>query len=203
MEETPKYILSRPKAPDIFTMASIIGAIGVNKFASCLQSEEVQKLVKGISKKKTVSSDDISMIAGVGVFTEVAQIVLVGMPVCEEKVYKLLSDTSNLSIEEVKVEIGQTMAFMVLAFSELVHVFSIRDNKNSIFKTGILGNRTLILAVLASAFLMGIILIVPGLRHVFSIPVIPTTNIIEIIIITILNIPILSHLFILSIFSQQ
>lgn len=116
MEETPKYILSRPKAPDIFTMASIIGAIGVNKFSSCLQSEEVQKLVKGISKKKTVSSDDISMIAGVGVFTEVAQIVLVGMPVCEEKIYKLLSDTSNLTIEEVKDLDGVTFLEMIIDF---------------------------------------------------------------------------------------
>ena len=81
--------------------------------------------------------------------------------------------------EEVKVEIGQTMAFMVLAFSELVHVFSIRDNKNSIFKTGILGNGILILAVLGSAFLMGIILVVPALRHVFSIPVLPMGNMLE------------------------
>ena len=50
--ETPKYILNKPKAPDIFTMASIIGTIGVNKFAGCLQNEEVQKLVKGISKNQ-------------------------------------------------------------------------------------------------------------------------------------------------------
>ena len=86
-----------------------------------------------------------------------------------------------VSKEEVKVEIGQTMAFMVLAFSELVHVFNIRDNKNSIFKTGILGNRVLILAVLASALLMGIILVVPGLRHIFSIPVLPMGNMLEVL----------------------
>ena len=118
MEEVkePKYILSTPKAPDIFTLASIIGAIGVNKFSSCLQNEEVQKLVKGISKKKTVSNEDISMIAGIGVFTEIAQIVLVGMPVCEEKVYKLLSDTSNLSLEEVKALDGVTFIEMIVDF---------------------------------------------------------------------------------------
>ena len=86
-----------------------------------------------------------------------------------------------VSKQEVKMEIGQTMAFMVLAFSELVHVFNIRDNKNSIFKTGILGNSVLILAVLASALLMGIILVVPALRHVFSIPVLPMGNMIEVI----------------------
>ena len=86
-----------------------------------------------------------------------------------------------VSKEEIKVEIGQTMAFIVLAFSELVHVFNIRDNKNSIFKTGILGNSVLIWAVLASAFLMVIILAVPGLRHVFSIPVLPIGNLIEVL----------------------
>ena len=84
-----------------------------------------------------------------------------------------------VSKEETKIEIGQTMAFMVLAFSELVHVFNIRDNKNSIFKTGILGNSILIWAVLASAFLMVIILAVPALRHVFSIPILPMNNMIE------------------------
>ena len=114
--EEPKYILHKPKAPDIFTMASIIGAIGVNKFSSCLQNEEVQKLVKGISKKKTVSNEDISMIAGIGVFTEIAQIVLVGMPICEEKVYKLLADTSNLTIEEVKDLDGVTFVEMIIDF---------------------------------------------------------------------------------------
>ena len=90
-----------------------------------------------------------------------------------------------VSKEEVKIEIGQTMAFITLAFAELVHVFSIRDNKNSVFKTGILGNSVLILAVLASAFLMGIILVVPALRHVFSIPVLPTGNMIETLLLVI------------------
>ena len=88
----------------------------------------------------------------------------------------------TLSEEEVRVEIGQTMAFTVLALSELVHVFNIRNNKKSIFKTGILGNRTLILATLASAALMLVILLVPALRHIFSIPVLPAMNIIEIVI---------------------
>ena len=84
-----------------------------------------------------------------------------------------------VSKEETKIEIGQTMAFIVLAFSELVHVFNIRDNKNSIFKTGILGNSILMWAVFAPAFLMIIILIIPSLRHIFSIPILPINNMIE------------------------
>ncbi len=83
--------------------------------------------------------------------------------------------------QEVKVEIGQAMAFTVLALSELVHVFNIRNNKKSIFKTGILGNSKLLLAVGVSAILMLVILIVPSLRHIFSIPILPIGNILEII----------------------
>jgi len=86
-----------------------------------------------------------------------------------------------VSTEEVKVEIGQAMAFTVLALSELVHVFSVRNNKKSIFKTGITSNKKLLLAIGASAALMIIILCVPALRHIFSIPVLPIGNILEII----------------------
>lgn len=111
-----KYILNTPKAPDIFTMAKIIGKIGVNKFASILQKEEIQALAKEVSNKKSISNEDISMITGIGVFTEIAQIVLVGMPACEEDVYKLLSDTSNLTIEEVKDLDGVTFLEMIIDF---------------------------------------------------------------------------------------
>lgn len=116
VEETPKYILHKPKAPDIFTMANIIGKIGVNKFAGLLQKEEIQKLVKDVSKKKSISNDDISMITGIGVFTEVAQVILIGMPECEKDVYKLLSSTSNLKEEEVMDLDGVTFVEMIIDF---------------------------------------------------------------------------------------
>ena len=83
--------------------------------------------------------------------------------------------------QEVKVEIGQTMAFVVLAFSELVHVFNIRNNKKSIFKTHPFNNHVLLGAIALSAALMLVILFVPALRHVFSIPVLPMNNVLEII----------------------
>ena len=85
----------------------------------------------------------------------------------------------GLTPEEVRVEIGQTMAFTVLALSELVHVFNVRNNKKSLFKTKALSNKYLLLAIAVSAALMLVILFVPFLREVFSIPVLPTANIIE------------------------
>lgn len=89
---------------------------------------------------------------------------------------------NGLSLDESKIEVGQTMAFITLAMSELVHVFNIRDNKKSIFKTKIFNNSKLIWAILASAALMFVILIIPALRHIFSIPILPTGNILELVL---------------------
>ena len=88
----------------------------------------------------------------------------------------------TLSEAEVKVQIAQTMAFTVLALSELVHVYNVRNNQKSIFKTGIFNNRKLILATIVSTALMLVILFVPALRNLFSVPVLPIQNIIEIVI---------------------
>ena len=88
---------------------------------------------------------------------------------------------NGLTLDESKIEVGQTMAFVTLALSELVHVFNLRDNKNSIFKTGIFNNMKLIGAIIISALLVFVILAIPQLRTIFSIPVLPTQNIVELI----------------------
>jgi len=92
--------------------------------------------------------------------------------------------TEGISQEE-KVRTGQTMAFYVLALSELVHVYNVRDNKKSIFKTGIFNNSKLILASLGSAALMFIILLTPGLRDIFGLVLLPTEHIVEVVLLVI------------------
>ena len=88
--------------------------------------------------------------------------------------------TPGIENQHMKIQIGQTMAFFVLALSELVHVFNVRDNKNSLFKTKVFNNSKLILAVLGSAALMFVILFVPALRDIFNIVLLPTQNILEV-----------------------
>ena len=87
--------------------------------------------------------------------------------------------TPGVTDDAQKIKIAQTMTFCVLALSELVHVFNIRDNKTSILKTGIFSNTKLLLAIAASACFMFVILLVPGLREVFSIAALPKENILE------------------------
>ena len=81
--------------------------------------------------------------------------------------------------DEVRVMIGQTMAFIVLALSELVHVFNIRNNRRSLFTSGLFSNLILIGAIALSAGLMFVVLLVPALRDLFGIVMLPAENIIE------------------------
>ena len=121
----------------------------------------------------------------IGVITLIAFIIGLATPENELPVVQVTEANGivrTLSAEEVKVEIGQAMAFTVLALSELVHVFNIRNNKKSIFKTGIFNNSKLILATVVSAGLMLVVLFIPALRNIFSIPVLPAMNILETVI---------------------
>ena len=127
---------------------------------------------------------------GKGVFTKgmtwrvIYQGVMIGLLTLGAFMIGLATTTEpidGLTLDESKIEVGQTMAFVTLALSELVHVYNVRNNKVSVFKTGIKGNSKLIWATLASAALMLVILFIPALRNIFSIPILPTENIIELI----------------------
>ncbi|KAF0223985.1 MAG: Ca2+-transporting ATPase, partial [bacterium] len=63
---------------------------------------------------------------------------------------------------------AHTMAFVTLAFSQLVHSFNVRSLNQSIFKTGIFGNRALVYAFLISATLQLAVIFVPFLRDIFE-----------------------------------
>src|SRR5690554_5480133 len=65
--------------------------------------------------------------------------------------------------------LGQTMAFAVLAFSQLFHVRNLHSNKLSSFRTSLASNKNLILAILASALLMMAVLLIPVLRNIFGV----------------------------------
>ena len=127
---------------------------------------------------------------GKGVFTKgmtwrvIYQGIMIGLLTLGAFMIGLATTTEpidGLTLDESKIEVGQTMAFVTLALSELVHVFNVRNNKVSVFKTGIKGNSKLIWATLASTALMLVILFIPALRNIFSIPILPTENIIELI----------------------
>ncbi len=73
---------------------------------------------------------------------------------------------SNLGLQS-----GQTMAFFVLAMSQVLQSFNMRSDR-SLFKTGIFTNKTLNRAVLASVALVALVLFTP-VRTIFGLTTLP------------------------------
>lgn len=64
---------------------------------------------------------------------------------------------------------AQTMAFIVLSFSQLVHSLNLRSFEKSIFKKGLFTNKYLIGAILLGIVLQAIIVSVPFLEEIFNV----------------------------------
>ena len=62
---------------------------------------------------------------------------------------------------------GRTMAFIVLALTQVFHAFNMRS-EHSLFKTGLLSNKALLLAALLSFSLVALVVFVPALSFVFG-----------------------------------
>ncbi|EQG75315.1 cation transporting ATPase, family protein [Clostridioides difficile DA00165] len=75
----------------------------------------------------------------------------------------------GLNIENHSV--GQTMAFCVLAFSQMLRAFSQRSNTDSMFNRNNGKNPFLLISFLTSAFLIAVILFVPVFRNAFNLTV--------------------------------
>ena len=128
---------------------------------------------KGIMKRKPLKNK--------GIFTKgmtwriIYQGVMIGLLTLSAFILGLATTEpiEGLTLVETKIEVAQTMAFTVLALSELVHVFNIRNNKESVFKSNPFNNSKLILAIFGSALLMLTVLFVPALRGIFGIVVLP------------------------------
>lgn len=64
--------------------------------------------------------------------------------------------------------LGQSMAFAVLGFAQLIHVRNLHSNKISCFKISLLANKVLIGAILLSAAFMMLILLIPPVMNIFG-----------------------------------
>jgi len=64
-------------------------------------------------------------------------------------------------------EIGQTMAFVVIAWSSIVNIFNARCSTKSAFKTGFSANKGMLFALLFSLSLIAAIAMIPALMGMF------------------------------------
>jgi Ca2+-transporting ATPase len=65
-------------------------------------------------------------------------------------------------------QVGETMAFVTLSFSELLRAFTARSERFPLFRLGLFSNRAMLLAVASSLLLLLMVLYTPFLQPVFD-----------------------------------
>ena len=110
VEEPKPYEFRKLGSEDLFLMFKIISAIGINNFTKCLDSVNVLETIRNMTAEEK-EEDAGAMLAFGAVALEVANVIFCNIGKCKNEIYQLLSQTSNLSVEEIKAE-GNAVMFL-------------------------------------------------------------------------------------------
>ena len=106
-------------AEDVFPMFTIINKIGIREFKTFFEGDGLKNIAGAFLPKEgedaKIDENTVTEM-GISVFIEVANILIGNLPKCENDIFQLLSQTSNLSVEEVrKLGLGD-FAEMIIDF---------------------------------------------------------------------------------------
>lgn len=111
------YTFRQLGGEDMFLMFRIIGKIGVKEFNACFENDGIRQLIAGMAEEKATDGEEEksapSAVTYIAVILEIADVIFKNLPKCEDEVFKLLSQTSDLTIEQVK-------ALSLAQFTEMV-----------------------------------------------------------------------------------
>ena len=123
--EESKMVIEKPytfrklSSTDMFLMFTIISKIGINEFMACLEGDSLKKLAKAlISKEEKENTDDIYIMGAVAGSLEIANVIFRNLHKCEKEIYKLLEQTSNMTVEEITAE-GNAVMFLEMVMDFL------------------------------------------------------------------------------------
>ena len=124
--EAKPYTFRTLSSQDVFPMFKIISLIGVNEFTACFEKDGIKNM---LNKLTGGNAEEVEMtsIVGISVMLEIANVIFGNLPKCEEYIYQLLSQTSNLSVVEIK---GLDM----VVFTEMVIDFIKKDEFKDFFR---------------------------------------------------------------------
>lgn len=109
----PVYTFRRLNSTDIFLVTKIIGKIGINDFAHCLEKDSVKQMIGNLTG---TGAENATTVVGISVMLEIANVVIGNLSACEADIYQLLSNVSGLTVKRIKELDGVTFFEMVLDF---------------------------------------------------------------------------------------
>ena len=108
------YTFRKLNSTDVFLMFKIIGKIGINEFTECFGKDAVKQMIQKFTGGNQ-NDNGITMV-GISVILEMANVIIGNLPKCEQEIYQMLSNTSNLTVEQVKGLDFVTFTEMVIDF---------------------------------------------------------------------------------------
>lgn len=105
------YTFRKLNSTDLFLMFKIIGKIGIKDFLKSLDNGDMKDLMNSAKNK-----DNNSTMVGISIVLEVADVIISNLPKCETEIFQILSNTSNLTVEQVKELDFVTFVEMVVEF---------------------------------------------------------------------------------------
>lgn len=90
------YEFRKLNSTDIFPMATLINKIGIRRFKEVFRNDEFKNALDGETGENALEE------IGIGVAFDIASIVLEALPSCKSNIYSLLSDVSNIELEELE-----------------------------------------------------------------------------------------------------
>jgi hypothetical protein len=105
------YTFRTLNSTDLFLMFKILGKIGINDFTKSFDKNTVKDMIQS-----TKGAKDASTVVGISVMLEMANVIIGNLPKCEVEIYQMLSNTSNLTVEQVKNLDFATFTEMVIDF---------------------------------------------------------------------------------------
>ena len=118
VEEAKPYTFRKLGGEDVFLMFKIIGKIGVKEFNACFENDGIKKLVASMMGEKLADAEETQSVSVtyISVILEVADVIFKNIPKCENEVFQILSNTSNLSVSQIKRLPFAQFAEMVIDF---------------------------------------------------------------------------------------
>lgn len=102
------YKLRTLCSKDIFPLSKIVTCIGLKEFRTCFESDAIKKAAQAGGENLDYSA------VGIGVFFDMAGIILGNLPKCEKEIYDFLASISDLSRKELEEMDMGTFAQMVI-----------------------------------------------------------------------------------------
>ena len=109
----PVFTFRKLNSTDTFLMFKILGKIGINELTKSFDAKEIKALVES---NKDKGSEEATAAVGMSVILGMANLIISKLPYCEEDIYQMLSNTSDLSVEKIKSLDFVTFAEMVISF---------------------------------------------------------------------------------------